>query len=84
MWADGKNLYDNGMGGQNSYGVHPFVLIQGKKSNQFVGMFFRNSNAQSPVVKFNGDGTSTLSYITTGGILEVYFFLYGSAKVIIQ
>ena len=42
-------------------------------------MFFRNSNAQSPLLIFNNDGTSTLSYITTGGILEVYFFVRGSA-----
>jgi len=47
-------------------------------------MFFRNTEAQSPVIRFNADGTSTLSYITIGGNLEVYFFLKGGAKQIIQ
>lgn len=47
-------------------------------------MFFRNANAQSPLLRFNADGTSTLSYITTGGMLEAYFFIHGSAKSIIQ
>lgn len=30
-------------------------------------MFFRNSNAQSPVLKYTEDGKSTLSYIALGG-----------------
>jgi alpha-glucosidase len=47
-------------------------------------MYFRNSNAQSPVIKFTGDGKTVLSYITIGGIIEVYFFIHGSAKSIIQ
>ena len=47
-------------------------------------MFFRNSNAQSPLLRYNKDGSSTLSYITTGGQIEVFFFLHGSAKQIIQ
>lgn len=49
-----------------------------------MGIFFRNSNAQSPLIKFKEDGGSTLSYITTGGQLEVYFFMHGSAKDIIK
>jgi hypothetical protein len=35
------------------------------------------------VIKFNDDGTSTLSYITIGGNIEVNFFLKGSAKEVI-
>jgi len=27
------------------YGVHPFVLIQGKNKGDFTGIYFRNSNA---------------------------------------
>lgn len=46
-------------------------------------MFFRNTQGQSPVIRFNEDGTSTLSYITIGGNVEVNFFLKGSAKEII-
>ena len=45
MWAIGQNSpYDDGKGRKGVYGVHPFVLIQGKNKNDFFGMFFRNSN----------------------------------------
>lgn len=47
-------------------------------------MYFRNSNFQTPILSFNDDGTSVLSYITTGGILDLYIFMHGSAKEIIQ
>jgi hypothetical protein len=59
-------------------------MIQGKNKGDYFGMFFRNSNAQSPLLRFNDDGTSTLSYITTGGQIEIFFFLHGTAKTIIQ
>lgn len=84
MWAKGQDNYDDGMGGQNAYGVHPFALIQSKNPTKFFGIFFKNSNAQSPILKHNDGGTSTLSYITLGGAIEIYFFVYGSAKEIIQ
>ena len=46
MWASGKNnVYDDGLGGKNSYGVHPFILVQSKKKGDYFGMYFRNSNA---------------------------------------
>ena len=46
MWAHGKNnTYDDGLGGKNSYSVHPFVLVQSKKKGEYFGMYFRNSNA---------------------------------------
>jgi hypothetical protein len=45
MWAIGQNSpYDDGSGRLGVYGVHPFILIQGKQKNDFIGMFFRNSN----------------------------------------
>jgi alpha-glucosidase (family GH31 glycosyl hydrolase) len=49
-----------------------------------MGIYFRNTNAQSPVLVFNDDGSSTLSYITTGGSLDIYFFFKGTAKQIIS
>ena len=49
-----------------------------------MGIYFHNSNAQSPVLSFNEDGTSTLTYITTGGILDIFFFLHGSPNFVIQ
>lgn len=86
MWASGQySPYDDGLGRKGTYGVHPFVLVQsGKRTDDYFGIFFRNSNAQSPVVRFNDDGTSTLSYITIGGQIEAYFFIHGSAKQVIQ
>lgn len=47
-------------------------------------MYFRNTNAQSPVLRYTADGKSVLSYITIGGQIEAYFILHGSAKSIIQ
>lgn len=47
-------------------------------------MYFRNANAQSPIVNYFGENNQTkFSYITTGGELEVYFMMKGSAKRII-
>jgi len=81
MWANGQETpYDDGKGGKQTYGVHPFALVQTKDPKEFMGIFFRNTNAQSPVLVFNDDGGSTLSYITTGGSLDIYFFFKGTAK----
>lgn len=85
MWAHGRETpYDDGTGGKQTYGVHPFALIQSKTPGLFMGMYFRNSNAQSPIIKHNEDGTSVLSYITTGGVIDVYFMMKGSAKEVIR
>lgn len=46
MWAKGADSpYDDGRGGKQVYGVHPFVLVQGSKKGDFFGIYFRNSNA---------------------------------------
>jgi hypothetical protein len=84
MWANGQETpYDDGTGFQQTYGVHPFVLIKTNETNQFMGMYFRSSNAQSPIIKFNDDGSTTFRYITVGGKVEAYFLMQGSAKEII-
>ena len=68
MWAIGLDSpVDDGTGRKGTYGVHPFVLVQTDKKGDYIGLFFRNSNAMSPVIKYQGDGSSILSYITTGG-----------------
>ena len=55
MWANGQETpYDNGRGGQQTYGVHPFVLVQTAVPGEFVGIYFRNSNAMSPVIQYTG------------------------------
>jgi len=81
MWTRGTNDLDEGTGGGESYGVHPFCLV--KAEGEFFGMFFRNANAQSPIITFNKDGTTILSYITIGGNLDINFFFKGTAKQII-
>jgi hypothetical protein len=43
-------------------------------------MFFGNTEGKTPIIRFNADGTSTLSYITNGNSIEVDFFLKGDAK----
>lgn len=87
MWANGANgleTPDDGRGRGGEYGVHPFILVQTRKAQEYVGIFFRNSNAQVPIIRFNENRTdATLSYIALGGQLEVYFFVHGSAKQII-
>lgn len=76
MWANGRETpYDDGSGGLQTYGVHPFVLFQTANKGEYAGMYFRNSNGQSPVIKYKDDGTTLFSYITVGGELEIYFFL---------
>ena len=45
-------------------------------------MYFRSTNAQAPVLRKNGTKT-ILSYITTGGNLDINFFFKGSAKDVI-
>jgi hypothetical protein len=85
MWAVGLDSpIDDGLGRKGTYGVHPFILVQSAVKGDYFGMFFRNSNAQSPVLKFTEDGKSILSYITIGGQIEIFFFLHGSAKDIVS
>ena len=49
-----------------------------------MGVYFRNTNAMSPVLKFTGDSTSTLSFISIGGDIEIYFMFKGTPKQIIK
>lgn len=85
MWANGQETpYDDGTGFKQTYGVHPFCLVQTDIPSEFFGIFFRSSNAQSPIISHNSDGTAILSYITIGGNLDVNFFFQGSAKEIIS
>ena len=53
------------------------------ETKQFLGIYFRSTNAMSPIIKFNDDGTTTFRFITLGGKVEAYFMMQGSAKEII-
>ena len=85
MWANGQNpQYDTGYGAGNSYGVHPFALVQSKAMGEFFGIYFRGSSAMSTVVTYTGTDAATLSYISTGGQIEIYFMFKGTPKEIIK
>ena len=65
--------------------MHPFLLVQTANPKRYIGLYFRNANAMTPVLRYNDDGvTSTLSFITIGGQLEVYIFNQGTAHEVIQ
>jgi hypothetical protein len=38
----------------------------------------------TPVLRFNQDGTSTLSFITIGGEIDLYVFIKGTAKEVLM
>lgn len=61
--------------------MHPFCLIK-TKSDEFFGIHFRSSNAQAPILSYKNN-QHILSYITTGGNLDINFFFKGDAKDII-
>lgn len=83
MWSqDAKAEFDSGYGGKQLAGMHPFCLIKSNSSDEFFGIFFRSSNAQSPIIQY-ADNQHILSYITTGGNLDINFFFRGSAKDVI-
>ena len=67
MWASGTNAVIENGGRHGLSGVHPFLMVQGSKTGDYVGIFFRNANAQTPVIRFTGNDETILSYITTGG-----------------
>lgn len=85
MWTSGQvGQYDDGRGRGGLSGVHPLVVYETKTPGVYAGLYFRNSNAMSPVIAFNADGSSLLSFITIGGQVEVYFIGQGSAHGVIQ
>ena len=85
MWANGQETpYDDGTGGKQVYGVHPFALVQTANKGEYIGLYFRNTNAMSPVIRYKDDNSAILSYISVGGQVEIYFFFKGTAKQIIS
>jgi len=83
MWSQGEHAeYDDGRGGAQLAGMHPFCLIKANQSDEFFGIFFRSSNAQAPIISYVQD-SHILSYVTTGGNLDINFFFRGSAKEVI-
>ena len=83
MWATPLQDVDDGLGRKGTSGVHPFVLVRGKNKDDYFGIYFRQSTAMSPVLRYYED-KSVLSFISLGGALDIYFFVHGSPKEMIQ
>jgi alpha-glucosidase len=54
------------------------MLVQTGKKSEYMGVFFRNANAMSPVIRYINTNQALFSYITTGGQIEAYFMFKGS------
>lgn len=73
MWAHpADDPYDDGQGGFEENGQHPFVFF--KTSSGWVGILLLNSNAQQVEIFTTESGQAVLNFITIGGILDMYFF----------
>ena len=84
MWSQSDHAeVDDGRGGKQLAGMHPFCLIKAEQSDEFIGIFFRSSNAEAPIISYY-QNSNILSFVTTGGNLDMNFFLCGSAKEVIS
>jgi len=72
-----------GEGNSQTYGTHPFLMCK-TKANQFIGILFYNSNAQEINIRFASQEKSIITYRTVGGILDIYYFMAGTADEVIQ
>jgi hypothetical protein len=71
MWSTSHTdplNHDNGLGRGGQHGVHPFLLVK-NHNLQYTGVYFRNANAQLPIIRFTETNprNTILSYITLGG-----------------
>jgi hypothetical protein len=55
-------------------------MFETGQKRRYVGLFFRNSAAMTPVIRYNEDGTGLVSLITIGGDIDVQIFVKGTAK----
>jgi lysosomal alpha-glucosidase len=78
IWLnDTGTPYDDGQGGKNLYGHHPFILNR-VSDGTFFGLLFVNTNAQDLIISHpNNNGTVNLTQKTIGG--EIEFFLFRGA-----
>lgn len=67
-------------GGDNSYGVHPFVLqLKEGKSGNAHGIFMLSSNAMEVLAR-----RSALTYRLTGGVIDIFIFSGSSPEDVIE
>jgi len=72
----------DGEGNKQTYGTHPFLMCK-TQNNKFIGILFYNSNAQEVNIKFTKSGKSIVTYRTVGGMLDIYYFMAGTADEVI-
>jgi lysosomal alpha-glucosidase len=70
-------------GNAHLYGTHPFLMAK-TEDDKFVGILFYNSNPQQVEIRYSTSGKSLINYKTIGGILDIYFFLSGTADEVIR
>ena len=85
-WPNDKSgiLFDDGKGGHNLMGLHPFGLHK-KKYNKFLDILFNNINAQDTYINTISDDNVLLEHRTIGDVIDYYLY-YGEDlnKVIIK
>lgn len=64
----------------NLYGVHPFFMAVDEDTGRAFGVLIFNSNAQ----EYGFLPPSSISYRTTGGILDMYVMEEASPELLIQ
>jgi alpha-glucosidase (family GH31 glycosyl hydrolase) len=60
-------------GGSQTYGSYPFVLV-GDAKGRAHGIMLLNSNTMDVILTDAGAATGSITYRTTGGILDLFFF----------
>lgn len=81
-WANDTGLgsiEDDGLGGKNLYGSHPFIMVKNPMGS-YIGVLFLNSNPQELEIKEGG----LARQITAGGIIEIFAWSKNSAEETIQ
>ncbi len=81
LWNHGQpNPFDDGVnGGKNLYGSHPVYVTQLRDKSKFLGVYFKNSNAQDVLVE-----KAHLVHKTIGGIIELYVFYPDSMEGVMK
>jgi len=75
--------FDDGSGGFNMYGSHPFYVTQTKDKTRFLAIFFKNSNAQDAIVSLRDGRRYQITHKTTGGVIDLFVFHPNTLEVVL-
>jgi len=85
MWNHGApNPFDDGIGGRNIYGSHPFYVSQTADKSQFFAVWFKNSNAQDAIISLTTDKRYRVTHKSVGGIIELFVFYPNKLELVLQ